>query len=83
MLKRIMVLAVVVFFAAGTLTAFAGDKASCSKGFLQGIYDWCAGMDKPGGKKVEETCCKACGKECCKTCHEECGCQCCANCGKK
>lgn len=77
MVKRIAVLVVVVFFALGTFTAMAGDKAPCQdKNVLQGMYNWFSNLDKACR-------CKNCGKTCCEACKTDCGGTCCSACVKK
>ena len=79
MLKKIVVIALLVFFAAGTFTVMAGEKAAGKdENALQSMYNWFSGWDK-----ASECCCKTCGKQCCKNCNADCGGKCCSECGKK
>lgn len=77
MLRRMIVLAFVVFFLCGAVSAMAAEK-----GVLQGMYDWFGGWDKTCAKSAECVC-KACGTTCCKSCNTDCGGKCCDKCVKK
>lgn len=83
MARRIAVLVVMVFFAAGTVAAMAGDGSGCQeKNALQCMYDWFAGCNKSCPKTPDNTC-RACDKACCRTCQTDCSGKCCADCCKK
>lgn len=85
MVRRILVLAIVAFFIAGTFSAMAGEqgKACADKNALQCMYDWCKGLGKTCEGKSASTCCKTCGTQCCSTCNTDCGGKCCSACKKK
>ena len=83
MIKRIVILALLVFFVVGTASVMAEGNAACKdKGALQSLYNWFGSWDKLCVNKSER-CCKTCVKKCCSNCNMDCGGTCCADCGKK
>lgn len=83
MVRKVVILVLVAFFAVGTLSAMAVERgASGNDNALQGMYDWFSSW-KVSCHESAQCYCKTCGAQCCKACNSDCGGKCCSACVKK
>ena len=83
MVRKVVILALLIFFVIGAVGAMAADNKACKgKGALQSMYNWFGTWDKVCTSSSER-CCKACEKKCCEDCNIDCGGTCCSGCVKK